>query len=299
MRSFLAAEAAGRYVRAMADDPRGFTDEVWDQVVGARLAGPARTRGARRPGSRARRHGRGDGGDGPAAVAGPVLLVGGAGDARGARRSAPTTCSRRSRRARSGARLRSRSGPRRARSIACARAPAARAPTWVLTGDEAARARRSHGRLGDRRGPHRGRARHVPARSARRRARPDARPDPQGGAARARRDAGRSRRRPRATRPRSWRRVVDDAARDALRRDGRRDRRRARARGRVRQGARPVRPADRDVPGDPAQGRRHAAPARARARGDALRRVDVRRRRSHEREPRGRDGEGLSWPRRR
>ena len=34
VRSFLAAEAAGAYVRAMAEDPRGFTDEFWDQVAG-------------------------------------------------------------------------------------------------------------------------------------------------------------------------------------------------------------------------------------------------------------------------
>ena len=33
VRSFLAAEAAGAYVRAMAEDPRGFTDEFWAQVV--------------------------------------------------------------------------------------------------------------------------------------------------------------------------------------------------------------------------------------------------------------------------
>jgi alkylation response protein AidB-like acyl-CoA dehydrogenase len=32
-RSFLAAEAAGAYVRAMAEHPRGFTDEFWDQVA--------------------------------------------------------------------------------------------------------------------------------------------------------------------------------------------------------------------------------------------------------------------------
>ena len=34
VRSFLAAEAAGAYVRAMAEDPRGFTDDHWDQLVG-------------------------------------------------------------------------------------------------------------------------------------------------------------------------------------------------------------------------------------------------------------------------
>jgi len=34
VRSFLAAEAAGAYVRAMAEDSRGFSDEFWDQVVG-------------------------------------------------------------------------------------------------------------------------------------------------------------------------------------------------------------------------------------------------------------------------
>jgi alkylation response protein AidB-like acyl-CoA dehydrogenase len=33
VRSFLAAEAAGAYVRAMAEDPRGFTDDFWDQLV--------------------------------------------------------------------------------------------------------------------------------------------------------------------------------------------------------------------------------------------------------------------------
>ena len=33
MRSFLAAEAAGVYVRAMAEDRRGFTDGFWDQVA--------------------------------------------------------------------------------------------------------------------------------------------------------------------------------------------------------------------------------------------------------------------------
>jgi alkylation response protein AidB-like acyl-CoA dehydrogenase len=33
VRSFLAAEAAGAYVRAMAEDPRGFTDEFWDGVA--------------------------------------------------------------------------------------------------------------------------------------------------------------------------------------------------------------------------------------------------------------------------
>jgi len=34
VRSFLAAEAAPAYVRAVAEDPRGFTDEFWDQVTG-------------------------------------------------------------------------------------------------------------------------------------------------------------------------------------------------------------------------------------------------------------------------
>jgi alkylation response protein AidB-like acyl-CoA dehydrogenase len=34
VRSFLAAEAAGAYVRAMAEDPRGLTDAFWDQLVG-------------------------------------------------------------------------------------------------------------------------------------------------------------------------------------------------------------------------------------------------------------------------
>ena len=90
----------------------------------------------------------------------------------------------------------------------------------------------------------------------------------------------------------AWRRVVDDGARDALRRARRRVRRRARARGRVREGARAVRPADRDVPGDPAQDRRHAAPARARPGRHALRGVGVRRRRPSAR-ARRRDGEGL------
>ena len=33
VRSFLAAEAAGTYVRSMAEDPRGFTDEFWDRVA--------------------------------------------------------------------------------------------------------------------------------------------------------------------------------------------------------------------------------------------------------------------------
>ncbi len=33
VRSFLAAEAAGAYVRAMAEDARGFTDGFWDQVT--------------------------------------------------------------------------------------------------------------------------------------------------------------------------------------------------------------------------------------------------------------------------
>jgi alkylation response protein AidB-like acyl-CoA dehydrogenase len=33
VRSFLAREAAGDYVRAMADDERGFTDEVWDKLA--------------------------------------------------------------------------------------------------------------------------------------------------------------------------------------------------------------------------------------------------------------------------
>ena len=34
VRSFLGAEAAGAYVRAMAEDPRGVTDEFWEQVAG-------------------------------------------------------------------------------------------------------------------------------------------------------------------------------------------------------------------------------------------------------------------------
>jgi alkylation response protein AidB-like acyl-CoA dehydrogenase len=33
VRSFLAAKAPSSYVRAMAEDERGFTDEVWDQIV--------------------------------------------------------------------------------------------------------------------------------------------------------------------------------------------------------------------------------------------------------------------------
>ena len=48
---------------------------------------------------------------------------------------------------------------------------------------------------------------------------------------------------------------------------------------RVRQGAQPVRRADRLVPGDPAQARRHVARARARDRGRAVRGDDRRRRR--------------------
>src|SRR6266508_1934664 len=33
VRSFLTNEAPGTYVRAMADDERGFTDEHWDKVT--------------------------------------------------------------------------------------------------------------------------------------------------------------------------------------------------------------------------------------------------------------------------
>src|SRR5688572_10118831 len=33
VRGFLAAKAPSSYVRSMTDDDRGFTDEVWDQVV--------------------------------------------------------------------------------------------------------------------------------------------------------------------------------------------------------------------------------------------------------------------------
>src|SRR5215211_4557725 len=33
VRGFLAAKAPSSYVRSMADDERGFSDEVWDQVV--------------------------------------------------------------------------------------------------------------------------------------------------------------------------------------------------------------------------------------------------------------------------
>ena len=64
------------------------------------------------------------------------------------------------------------------------------------------------------------------------------------------------------------------------------------ARARLRAGARGVRQAALEVPGDAAQGRRHAARDRDRARRRALRGVGVRRRRRRSRD-RGRDGEGV------
>ena len=77
---------------------------------------------------------------------------------------------------------------------------------------EAARARRPHRRLGDRRRAHRGGPRLVPPRGAARERVPDARPDPQGRPPRARRHAGRCRIGPLGDHTAIWRRVVDDAA---------------------------------------------------------------------------------------
>ena len=45
VRAFLANEAGRDYVRAMADDERGFTDELWDKLAEHGLARPARARG--------------------------------------------------------------------------------------------------------------------------------------------------------------------------------------------------------------------------------------------------------------
>ncbi len=74
------------------------------------------------------------------------------------------------------------------------------------------------------------------------------------------------------------RRRLRGVARPCARRDrGRDDRHRPphlRHGARVREGARAVRPADRLVPGDPAQARRHVARARTRDRGRAVRRDD-------------------------
>ena len=241
------AEAPSGYVRAMADDERGFTDDDLGQDRRPRLARPARPRGARRPRPRARRHGRRAWRRwGALPFPGPFFSSAVARHARGASRSATPTCSPQLAVGRvAGTVALEELGPRRSRRPACAPAPGARAPTgcsrvrsrscstahtadWVIV---VARTR--------------GRARHVPARGAARRAGPDPRPHPQGRPARARRDAGRCRSARPATRPALWRRVVDDAAVAARGRARRRVRRRARDGDRVRQGARAVRPADR------------------------------------------------------
>ena len=283
------ARTCGRWPTTSAASPTS----VWATLAELGWTGPARPRGRRRPRARARRHGRRARGDGAAPVP----------RARSSRRrcsrrsprrvSAPTSCSRRSRRARcagtvaleeSRSRRPGRPGRTRARR---------KGAHWVLNGAEAARARRPHRRLGDRRRPHRGRSRLVPARRPRDcEAVPDARPDAQG------RRASCSTTRPvepigpLGDHTAIWRRVVDDAAvMLAAELVGACEAALA-ARRRVREGARAVRPADRVVPGDPAQDRRHAAPPRAGSGRDALRGVGVRRRRPGAR-ARGGDGQGL------
>ena len=78
------ARRPSAYVRAMLDDDRGLhrraVGRSWSTSAGSALLVPEAHGGARRSGSSTR--GRA-GGDGPAAVPGPVLLVGGARDARG------------------------------------------------------------------------------------------------------------------------------------------------------------------------------------------------------------------------
>ena len=118
--------------------------------------------------------------------------------------------------------------------------------------------------------------------------------DPQGRPPRARRRAGRAgrarRRSHRDLAPGRRRRV-----RRAVRRAARLDGGRLRPGGRVRQGPRAVRPADRHLPGDQAQGRRHAAAHRAVAGRHALRGVGLRRRRSRAGRGGG-HGQGLRRP---
>ena len=132
-----------------------------------------------------------------------------------------------------------------------------------------------------RRRPHGQRRQPVHRRRRRRRPHPHAAvddgPDPQAGQARVRRHAGHAARH----RGRGLGRAVDRARprrRRPRRRAGRRRPEGARDGRRVRQGARPVRPPDRLVPGDQAQVRRHAARGRVGQVGGVLRHV-VRRRR--------------------
>ena len=287
VRAFLADRSPSAYVRAMADDERGLHRRALARARGARLDRRPRPRGAGRPRARPRRRGGGARGDGPRPVPRPVLLV--RDRRRRSRRagSARSSCSNRSPTGRAAARSRSRSSghgdpvdrdphprPAQGRRLGAHRA-------------EAARARRSHRRLGDRRGAH---ARRGSGRSSSRTPAADAVPtmDPTRKAARLVLDEtpaipiG-----PLGDHTAIWRRVADDSAVGARGRARRRVRGRDGDGGRVLEGPRAVRQADRDAPGDPAQDRRHAAPARARSGRRALRGLGVRRGRRAPRPRRG------------
>ena len=175
-----------------------------------------------------------------------------------------------------------------------ARARARRRPRHPLQARrrEADGARRLHRRLGARARAHPRGAPDVPRRRPRTRSRSRASTSPASSRATSFDETRATLVGPPGDHADIWRRVIDDAGVLIGRRADRRERSREPARARLRAGARGVRQAALEVPGDAAQGRRHAARDRARARRRALRGVGVRRR---SRRPRDR---GRARPRR-
>ena len=278
VRTTLAAEAPAD-LRAGHDRRPGGGDAA---AVGdhgrARLAGGAGARVGRGPGARAGRPGGAPGGAGRLPFPGPFLSSAVAATlaavrlgrrrcaGRPGRRPPPGHGGGGGARARRPPRHRARPGPRPTAMRGCSRGPSrscstAPTPTWPWWWPTTAAGLATF--LLD-----------APA------GEPGARPrrHPQDGAARPRRPPGAAGGPGRATRPRIWRRVLDDVNVALCGRVGGHRRAGPRAGGGVRQGAGAVRPAHRHLPGHQAQGRRHAPPRRAGPGGDALRGLDVGRR---------------------